>query len=94
MATVRNKADEKAIDEGLDTGVFAITPSDTVKQPKLVQSIFVGVTGNIAVINRDGITVTYSNVPVGQLYVGGVRYIKSTGTTATNLVANSNKALR
>lgn len=65
----------------------AITPNDSVDLTCVTRSIYVGGAGAIAVIGPEGDTVTFAAVPVGtQLRIQAAR-VKSTGTTATNLVA-------
>jgi hypothetical protein len=65
----------------------AITKSDTDELPQVVRWIYVGGTGNVAVKDTVGNTVTFTAVPVGSTL--GPFYVKqvlSTGTTATLLV--------
>lgn len=71
----------------------AITPHDTnpvvgtVSNPLPISGIYVGGAGNVAVITQGGQTTTFTAPPVGStIYVRAVQ-VKSTGTTATNLVA-------
>lgn len=66
----------------------AISPSDTVDLPKAARAIYVGGAGNISVIMMSGETVTFNSVPVGILPIK-VKRIRSTGTTATNMIALS-----
>lgn len=66
----------------------AITPHDTnelTEGPS--RAIYVGVTGNLTVrlLNDDDDTL-FSNVPVG-IFPIRASHVRSTGTTATNLVA-------
>lgn len=62
-----------------------ITPSDVTNYPP-ARSIWVGGTGNVAVIHPNGSTFTYVGVPVGVLPVQNIG-VMATGTTATNLGA-------
>lgn len=65
----------------------AITLSnDSADNFALCDSIFVGTAGNIVVVEVDGTTTTYTNVPVGVFPVRAVR-VNSTNTTASGLVA-------
>jgi len=68
------------------TGV-AVTKSDsTVLKPGCV-AFYIGGTGDVAIESiEDGTPVVYKAVPVGILPVGGVR-VRSTATTATDIVA-------
>lgn len=82
---------------------FAVTPNDTLDltnpsssasaTTSYAKALYVGVTGNLAVItagdksnNLQGTSVTFNNVPVGWFPVQ-VRRVMSTGTTASNIVA-------
>ena len=49
--------------------------------------IYVGVTGNVAVITAQGDTVTFVGVPAGSTVPVQVTRVLATGTTATSLVA-------
>ena len=63
----------------------AITPSDATIIP-VTRGIYVGVTGHIAVRMASGNSVTFSNVPVG-IFTIQADMVKSTGTTATTMIA-------
>jgi len=65
----------------------AITPSDTVDLVDALVSIYVGVGGDVCVIDTAGNTVTHVGAPQGG-YIGpfSVARVKATGTTATNLI--------
>jgi hypothetical protein len=81
---------------------YAVTPSDTLDLPDVdntnptpayAKSLYVGTSGNVAVIpagdksnNGRGTPVTFLNVPVGFLPVQ-VRRVMATSTTAQNIVA-------
>lgn len=65
----------------------AITPSDSTDLTYVTKSIYVGGAGAIAIIGPDGDTVTFAAVPVGTLLRIQAARVKSTGTTATNLIA-------
>lgn len=64
---------------------FAITPSNTVALPQKVRAIKVGVGGDLALVNASGVTVIVK-VQDGDLLPVCTTQVKSTGTTATNLV--------
>lgn len=66
-------------------GAFTITPSD-VTTIQVTRSIYVGVTGNINVRMADGMTVLFSNVPVGVFPIQ-VDQVLATNTTATTMLA-------
>lgn len=81
---------------------FAVTPSDTLDlpnagntspTPSYAKALYIGVTGDVAVIaagdksaSGAGTAVTFKAVPVGWFPVQ-VRRVMSTNTTATNIVA-------
>jgi hypothetical protein len=65
-------------------GAFAITPHDT--NANVAQGLYIGVTGDVAVVTRDRATsVVFKAVPVGMLRVEVLKVL-STGTTATNIL--------
>jgi hypothetical protein len=65
----------------------AVTPSDSVDLPYTATGIWVGVTGNVALITPYGTTLTFVAVPAGTLLPVCASRVLSTGTTATSLVA-------
>lgn len=60
-----------------------IVPSDVTKQ--YFHGLFVGVAGNIRVVNQYGDDVVFPNVPVGFAPIAGEK-VMNTNTTATNMV--------
>lgn len=65
-------------------GAAAITKSDTTVQS--YSAIYVGGTGDVAVLTEAGNTVTFSAVPVGTILPIRVTKVLSAGTTATLLL--------
>ena len=63
----------------------AVTPSDSTTLTP-TRALYVGGTGDVAVVMADGVTLTFTAVPVGILPVQVVKVL-ATGTTATNIVA-------
>jgi len=63
----------------------AVTPSDSTVI-RTTRSLYVGVSGDVAVTMASGATVTYKSAPIGILPVQ-VSKVLSTGTAATNLLA-------
>lgn len=63
----------------------AITPHDTDEVGPF-RGIYVGSAGDLVVINGAGTAVTFKSVPVGTIIPVFCRIIKSTGTTASQLV--------
>jgi hypothetical protein len=70
----------------------AVTPSDTVSL-NTVSVIYVGVTGNVTVVTAGGETVTFVGVNAGTILPVWVSRVNNTNTTATNMVALSNRAV-
>lgn len=68
-------------------GAFAVTPSDSTDLIALSRAIYVGTGGDISLDMATGETVTFSNVQDGSLLPLRVKRIRSTLTTATNMVA-------
>jgi hypothetical protein len=79
----------KSFSDGLSTpatDAATITPSDTVPLDVTTRAVFVGTSGNLAVIMAGGESVTFVNVPVGVLPIR-VTQVMDTGTSADNIVA-------
>lgn len=68
-----------------DNGV-AVTPSDSATL-NFVRGIWVGGAGNVAVQMRGGADLTFVGVQAGTLLPIRVSKVKSTNTTATNIIA-------
>lgn len=66
--------------------IAVVTKSDSTVLPETI-GLYVGVTGDVAIADRDGTSVTLTGLAAGMWH--GVRTTKvfSTGTTATNIVA-------
>ena len=62
---------------------FSVTPSDATVLA--FEALYIGTTGNVAVVTNGGTTITFSNVPVGILPIRGTK-VMSTNTTASNIV--------
>lgn len=61
----------------------SVTPSDATELN--FKCLWIGVTGDVAIKHTaTGATVTYKNVPVGELHVEGVRVMAA--TTATEII--------
>lgn len=74
--------------EGPSRRVFAVTPSDSVNFPRIVRQLYVGIGGNIVVVNNDNSTTTFSNVIQGTI-IGPFNIVRvnNTNTTAGSIVA-------
>jgi len=71
---------------------FEITPNDGADLPNVVQSIYVGQGGDIAVLwvdePSDANVVTFRNANAGSYIIGQFRRVMATGTTALNLIGS------
>lgn len=68
----------------------AVTPSDVADLANYPRSLYVGVTGDVAVYMADdatGVSVVFKNVPQGTSLRICARRVLAAGTTATNIVA-------
>lgn len=65
----------------------AVTPSDSADLPTAAKRLWVGGAGAVALITVGGSTVTYTSVPAGTYLQVRAARVKSTGTTATNIIA-------
>lgn len=65
-------------------GAVVVIKSDSTVIPE-TRSLYVGGTGDVAVVMADGQTVTFTSVPVGILPVQVSKVLNS--TTATNILA-------
>jgi sialic acid synthase SpsE len=94
MATVANRAGPAVIDRHIaskqETGTpvvtFAITPSDVLDLQQDIRALYIGVSGNVAVVDKFGNSRTYVGLAAGTWQPIHARRVLSTGTTATNLV--------
>lgn len=69
--------------------VLPVTPSDTVDlQPgsaRLTDALYVGVAGDVAAVQQNGVAVLFTAVPAGGVLEVQVRRVNATGTTATGI---------
>lgn len=65
----------------------AVTPHDSTPLPAGVRGLYVGTGGNVALNGVDGAAATFANVVGGTVLPVQVSLVKSTGTTASNIVA-------
>ncbi len=68
------------------TRAFAITPNNSEDLPHVPRAIYVGGSGNIAVVTQGGDEVTFTSVFAGSLLPVRVKRVKDTGTTATLMI--------
>lgn len=71
---------------GPATHGFEITPNDGSDLAETTRAIFVGVSGDITVVLVSGANLTFSGVIGGTVLPIRVQAVKSTGTTAANLL--------
>jgi len=64
---------------------FSIVPSDSVNVTGGFRSLYIGTSGNVAVVDFNGNVATFVSVPIGILPVQGMR-VNSTGTAASNIL--------
>jgi hypothetical protein len=65
----------------------AVTPNDSADLASYTRALYIGVSGNLVVDMVDqGSPITFTAVPVGILPIR-VKRVRSTSTTATNIVA-------
>lgn len=74
--------------QGLDSpanNIVSVTPTDSDLATDF-RSIYVGVAGNVAIVSTGGDDVTFVGVLAGSILPVRCRQVKSTGTTATNII--------
>lgn len=75
---------------GLDspaTNASTVTPHDSNELGNVTRALWVGGAGDVVVVTVGGDTVTLVGVQAGTLLPIRVKIVKSTGTTATSMVA-------
>ena len=65
---------------------ITVTPHDTNELAYVVRAFYVGVTGNVSVVNDLGDTVVFVAVPAGKIIPAVTKRVLSTGTTAASIV--------
>lgn len=76
--------------DGPSRAPFAITPHDSNELPAIPKGIYVGTGGDVVLRGADGgADVTYKNLPSASYIAVRARYVRSTGTTAANLVGEA-----
>lgn len=71
-----------------DASFRAVTPSDTRNIPNgPARALYVGGAGNVCALNEEGVAVVFVGVPAGTILPITTKRVKSTSTTATNIVA-------
>ncbi len=69
---------------------FSVVPTDTSSTLFAVESryFFVGTGGDVVIVTRGGVEITYKNVPDGGYVWATAVRVKSTGTSASNIVGH------
>lgn len=67
--------------------VSAVTPSNTVDFAYIARGLYIGVAGDVTLVDITGGAITFTAVPAGTLLPVLCSRVNSTGTTATNMVA-------
>jgi hypothetical protein len=66
----------------------AVTPHDVNALPSAAKRLYVGATGDVVLRAVDSVAdVTYKAVPTGAYISVRAAYVRATGTTATNILA-------
>jgi hypothetical protein len=69
---------------------YAITPNDTVALPIVPRGIYVGTGGDVTLRGiGSAADVTYRNLPDASYIAVRAAFVRATGTTATDLVAEA-----
>lgn len=75
--------------EGLSSpadNAFAITPHDSNELSSVTHGLYVGGTGDVAVVMASGEEVTFSAMAAGVFHPIRVKQVKETGTSATDII--------
>ena len=75
---------------GLDSPAHrlaAVTPNDSADLASASRALYIGGAGDVSVVTVGGDTVTLSGAQAGSIIPVRVSRVRSTGTTATNIVA-------
>jgi hypothetical protein len=69
---------------------YSVTPSDSTELPIVPKGIYVGSGGDVTLRGIDGTAdVTYRNLPDASYIAVRAQFIRATGTTASNLIAEA-----
>lgn len=69
-------------------GLYAVTPSDTTVLSPLPRALYIGASGNIAIVAEETpASVVFVAVSAGQTLAVRAKKVMSTGTTASSIVA-------
>lgn len=65
---------------------FTVSPHDTIIFTTMPRGLYVGGEGDVCVEMYDGTVLTFANVPAGVFMPIRVKGVRSTGTTASQIV--------
>lgn len=89
MGSIQNPAQRRALDinnAAPGIGCFSVTPSDATDFTFFARALYIGVTGDVAIVNLDDSVVVWTACPAGLIIPCGAKRVNSTATTATNIV--------
>ena len=70
-------------------GITTITTSDVTEYNPPLRGLYVGVTGDVAIVLADGSSGTYKNLVSGVIHpITNIKKIMATGTTALNILSH------
>lgn len=75
------------IDTGPIKGGYAVTPDDDNDLTRVARGVYVGTSGDLKVTTLDGSIMTYPGLASGIVHPITAVRIHSTGTTATDILA-------
>jgi hypothetical protein len=78
--------EQVTVGDGPASHAETITPSDTTAIPSATRGLYVGSSGDVAVVMASGESVTFVSVPAGIVLPVRLLKVKATGTTASALV--------
>lgn len=64
-----------------------IVPSDSAELQYLTRAVYLGASGDLNAVMASGEEVTFSGMVGGAIYPLRIRAVKSTGTTASDIIA-------
>lgn len=86
MPAIDRFATRAAGPDGPAVRCFAVTPHASDELVEVVRALYVGASGDVAIVDPEGSTVTFKAVPGGTILPVRARAVRSPATTATDLV--------
>jgi hypothetical protein len=69
---------------------YSVSPNDSVELPVVPKGIYIGTGGDVTLRGIDGTAdVTYRNLPDASYIAVRAQFIRATGTTASNMIAEA-----